>query len=1200
VKITSTRPGATEETEGTLTADFGRSNHPLGDAYDIPLEKPLVVTKDEAYSFTFEVVAGGPMISAGPTLAWEGDWDEVTPPKVCDFPPGVTLADDPPPGLPNAKTCGGRALWEAQLNMQKLQVFYEDDPAKRDIFQSVLDSSDYLIIGTNRRYDSQSRIPARWPMTMRYYETLFNGQLGFELIQTFQQSFQLGPIKVSDEYLPTYNGPKWLNEFEAEEAFHVYDHPVVFIFHKTPRYSSTNTQQILNSVSLNKADIVIGSFNDPQLVGVVPIYSLPASAAPTQLRFTEDLRAIQYSGGTWSNRFDSGSILNTQPVVTILAWWLIIVLFGLAAWPLLFVLLPGLADRGYGFAKITGIVITGWAAWYISSARIPMWSQGGLLVMLVVLIAVNTFIGWRNRTELGAYVREHIGRLAWIEVITLLAFTGFLLVRLTNPDLWHPSFGGEKPMDFAYFNGVLRSTIFPPIDPWNAGGYINYYYYGYVIVGTPTLLLGVVPSIAYNLILPTLFALAGTGAFSVAFNIVSAWNGRRQISSSTPLVQSEKGSETAFSDTSQEVAPFVSTQKERKRTTRIGNPWVAGVFALLLAMVFGNLDTPRVFVVEGILHSGYYKQPAILQNVLIEEYTAKNNNEPPSADKLTEIEKQANDESESLSQSFVRGLGRLFKGETLDIAPNRWYWAPTRILAEPPVNSGGAIVEMPFFTFLYGDMHAHMIAMPLQFLAMVFILNELLLAGRDTRRRYMQALALALGALTVGLLRATNTWDWVTFMVLSVLGLGFAWWLSMRRLSRWSLLVAVARIGGFVGLNFLFTLPYITWYAATYNRALPWDGPKSPLWAYLDIHGLFLFLLVSLLVWDTARWLRSVYVRSLRGTCLLLLVGFLVIVSMLIGSALLANAEYQAAIIAIPILLWIAVLFFRGGQSREMQFILALAGLAVGLTLAVEFIVLDGDLGRQNTVFKFYIQAWLLFSVVGGTAIAALVQGSNRWSGGLRSAWFGLVGLLIIAAAMYPLMATRGRALDRMGDNTPLTLDGMTYMEHSMLYEGSPDVLQTNPQLAPFSLADDYQMIRWIQNNIKGSPIIMEGQSDREYRWESRVAIYTGLPSVIGWNFHQRQQRTFDPMPRLVQQRVANVNAFYTTPDIPTAWGILQHYDVSYIIVGDLEHAYYPINGIAKFDQLVQLGKLQVVYEQDKTKVYKVVKDAGFGLEEGI
>ena len=97
-----------------------------------------------------------------------------------------------------------------------------------------------------------------------------------------------------------------------------------------------------------------------------------------------------------------------------------------------------------------------------------------------------------------------------------------MLIRIGNPDLWHPSKGGERPMDFSYFNAVLKSTIFPPYDPWFAGGYINYYYYGYVLVGTPVKLLGIVPSIAYNFILPTLFALVGIGAFSIGYNFVES------------------------------------------------------------------------------------------------------------------------------------------------------------------------------------------------------------------------------------------------------------------------------------------------------------------------------------------------------------------------------------------------------------------------------------------------------------------------------------------------------------------------------------------------------------------------------------------------------------------------------------------------------------------------------------------------------
>jgi len=1189
--------------EGKLTADLKRDQHILGDAYDIPLDTPLIVKQGEIYSLSV-TVTGGPIISAGQVFTWEGDWDEPVPPKVCALPSGVTLADDPPPGLSSAADCGGQDLWSGLINGYKLQVYWEEETYKRDLFQTVLDNTDYLVIGTNRRYDSQSRIPYRWPMTMRYYESLFNGELGFELAQTFQQTFQLGQIQISDQYLPTYSGPAWLNEFEAEEAFHVYDHPVVYIFRKTDAYSSDNTRAILNGIPLNKADVVFNSFNDPTLVGVVPLYSVPASPIPTGLQFAPDVKEIQYDNGTWSDRFHSDSPINIQPGFTILGWWFTIMLFGWATWPLLFTAFPGLADRGYGFAKLAGLLLTGWVAWVFSSARIPLWSQGGILIALLIVAGSGILLLWRGRQNFFAYLREHAARLLWIEAITLLAFAAFLFIRLSNPDLWHPSFGGEKPMDFAYFNGVLRSTVFPPIDPWYAGGYINYYYYGYVTVGVPVLLLGMLPSIAYNLIIPTLFAVTGIGAFSVAFNVVSAWK-----PNPAPRSPSDTEQRLESENFAAEQSP-IWTREAVAHSQRAGNPWLAGIAALLLAVVLGNLDTPRVVVAEALVPSGFYQNPQAAQSYLVAEYNiARGTN--PTGDDMAKIIDDANREAASPFLSALRGLTRALRGEQLNIAPNRWYWAPTRILSEPPVNSGGAIAEMPFFTFLYGDLHAHMIAMPMLMLVMGFVLNEVLMAGKARARRSL-ILSLVIGAVTVGLLRATNTWDWITFMLLSVLGLGFAWWISKRRINRSAVFQLLGIVGFFVVVSFLAALPYTTWYASVYNRALPYQGPRSPLWAYFTLHGMFLFLILSLLAWDTARWLRGIYVRSLRGMGTILLAAIIMITAILAGALLLSVSDYPVTIIAVPFLVWIALLFFRQGQSREMQYVLALAGLAIALTLGVEYIVLEGDIGRQNTVFKFYIQAWVLFSVVGGAALAWLVQGSARWSGGLRVVWYGVVGVLFVTAALYPVMASRGRSLDRMLPESadpnaprqtisdiPFTLDGMGYMQYAMLYEGDPAILAEHPELGYFRLKDDYDMIRWLQENIQGTPTIMEGQSDREYRWESRVAIYTGLPAVVGWNFHQRQQRTFDPLPRIVQQRVANVNAFYSIPDVVAAWGILQHYDVSYIIVSSLEKAYYPATGLAKFDAMVDAGKLKVVYQGGAATVYEVIKDADFARVEG-
>ncbi len=1159
--------------EGTLTAVFGRADHPLGASYDIALGGPVSVRAGEAYRFVVEVVSGGPVLAAGEVVSHEGAWDDAIPYIVCTLPDGVTLADNSPPGLLSAADCNGRNAWSSLIVGHQMQMAYEDEPYKRDVMLRALDDSQYLTISSNRFYDSLARIPIRWPMSNRYYAALFSGELGYELAAVFQETFELGALRISDQHLPTFDSPAWLNEFEAEEAFHVYDHPAVFVFRKTAAYDPETARSILNEAPLNRLEAVGtnyvetcppiflqlgGGGCDLTLVDTVTWSSLQADEAPTQLMLTPERRAIQYSGGTWADLFDSQSAINTQPLLTVAGWWLMIVFIGWAAWPLLFALLSSFADRGYSLAKTAGLLISGWLAWYGASAGLAVWSRAGILLALALLLAGGLALALRRGAGFAGYVRQRWRRLAAVEIITLLAFLGFLAVRLANPDLWHYQFGGEKPMDFAYFNGVLRSTIFPAVDPWYAGGFLNYYYFGYVIVGGPTLLLGVVPSIAYNLILPTLFALTGIGAFSVAFNVVSHW--RERDSGGT--------------------------------ARRVGSPWVAGVAALLLAVVLGNLDTPRVFG-AGVAQLGGYQQPQGLESFLVARYVSETGQQPV-AEVFNALAERASrgdlgdrlsyelDNSVSLVNSLLTGVGRMLQGQPLPIAPNRWYWGPTRVLAETPGVEGQAITEIPFFTFLYGDLHAHMIAMPLLFIAMAFVLNEALLAGRDPRSRAARFLALALGAGTVGLLRATNTWDWITFMLLGVAGVGFAWWLAWRALNRRALIALALRVGGFVALSFIAALPFTTWNATIYSRVLPWTGGKTPLWAYFDLHGLFLFLVASLLVWDTARWFRSVYVRDLRGMWWLLLALVGAGAALALGLLLTAMAGYQVALVAVPLIVWIAALFFRAGQSREMQVVLTLAGLALALTVGVEFVVLDGDIGRQNTVFKFYIQVWMLFAAAGGAAFAWLVRAAGSWSGWLRNVWLFAVALLVAVAALYPVMASRGKALDRMAADMPLTLDGMAWMQHAQYAENG----------AWLALNDDYAMIRWLQENVAGTPVIIEAQSAREYLWGGRVAINTGLPAVLGWRFHQTQQRTLDPLPSLVNQRRANINGFYSTTNADAAWRAIQFYDIEYVIVGGLERAYYPADGLAKFDAMARAGLLERVYEQGEAAVYRVNRRA--------
>jgi uncharacterized membrane protein len=163
-----------------------------------------------------------------------------------------------------------------------------------------------------------------------------------------------------------------------------------------------------------------------------------------------------------------------------------------------------------------------------------------------------------------------------------------------------------------------------------------------------------------------------------------------------------------------------------------------------------------------------------------------------------------------------------------------------------------------------------------------------------------------------------------------------------------------------------------------------------------------------------------------------------------------------------------------------------------------------------------------------------------------------------------------------MAPEAPHTLDGMAFMNFATYYD-----LDTS-----LDLAQDYRAIRWMQDNIMGSPVIVEA-NQVEYHWGTRYTVYTGLPGVIGWNWHQRQQRTTTPH-EWIFSRVEDVNSFYDTADLDQAREFLADYQVSYIIVGQLERAKYLPEGIDKFGGAE--GELwQVIYQDLDTTIYETL-----------
>jgi uncharacterized membrane protein len=204
------------------------------------------------------------------------------------------------------------------------------------------------------------------------------------------------------------------------------------------------------------------------------------------------------------------------------------------------------------------------------------------------------------------------------------------------------------------------------------------------------------------------------------------------------------------------------------------------------------------------------------------------------------------------------------------------------------------------------------------------------------------------------------------------------------------------------------------------------------------------------------------------------------------------------------------------------------------------------------------------------------VPAQDDWTPGWRWIWqIGFI-LLVAGAMLYSLMATMAKIDDRMNNQAPHTLDGMAFMTRA----------QYTDEWGAMDLGQDYRAIRWMQENIKGSPVIVEANLRNLYRWGSRYTIYTGLPGVVGWEWHQQQQRAVNPG-TWVTNRIMEIDNFYLTDDISQATDFLRKYNVQYIVVGQQERGHYPGPGLDKFVQAN--GVLwQEVYRDRDTVIYKV------------
>jgi uncharacterized membrane protein len=231
-----------------------------------------------------------------------------------------------------------------------------------------------------------------------------------------------------------------------------------------------------------------------------------------------------------------------------------------------------------------------------------------------------------------------------------------------------------------------------------------------------------------------------------------------------------------------------------------------------------------------------------------------------------------------------------------------------------------------------------------------------------------------------------------------------------------------------------------------------------------------------------------------------------------------------------------------------------LAGIAGLLALAPEFVYLrDGFGDRMNTIFKFYFAGWILWGLAGAYAVTELWPRRSSLAGALRT--LALVPVLLGLA--YPILATSTITRGFNAEDGP-RLDGAAHLART----------------AP----DDYAAIQWINAGLPRGVIAEAARSGSSYSGYGRIATHTGLPAVLGWDFHEWQWRG-----SWAEQgtRVQDLATLYLTRDWNEARVIMERYNIDYVYVGPLEASTYQPLAVTKFGLF-----LKKIYDNGAVVIY--------------
>jgi len=494
------------------------------------------------------------------------------------------------------------------------------------------------------------------------------------------------------------------------------------------------------------------------------------------------------------------------------------------------------------------------------------------------------------------------------------------------------------------------------------------------------------------------------------------------------------------------------------------------------------------------------------------------------------------------------------------------FWASARLFTAPAIN------EYPLWTLLFADLHAHLITYPFV-VALMVIGSRFIEKGGNSLNTSNLTNRVLFGFL-LGCLFALNSWDAVSFSLITALLLlspifCMDWTLKNRAQIFWNVTGTSFANGVILSVvAILSILPFLLTSSSADRLHWGWVHGEFDEGNQLFRHfGHWLIILVSamlIMIFRNYTALQnSRYWPLLRAMC------WAAIPFALGAWSYYANAKdlpWGVLTVASIMLALSSMACWRSEASVQVRLI----GIFVtAAALIITFTQLLFLMDRMNTIFKFYNIVWFLLGVSAMGAMPYLTkQLWHRPAGGfytfLTRSWLALIFAgLLVGALGFIINVGITVSYQRVPGPRP-TLNGEAYLH------------RVNP--------DEGALISWLKNSVSGTPVQLEAQGP-PYGPFTRIAMHTGLPTVLGFEHHVRQRGSSHVD---VRERKEAIQEIYSTENVERAVELLQRYKVRYIIVSKLEYDTYPEAGLQKFIDRNDL--FRPVFESGESRVFELLR----------